>query len=310
MLKNGQYIIDAHCHIQFPAYDSDREAVIKRAREAGVKMIAGGTQISTSQAAIELAHKYPDDVWATVGFHPSHAVIEGWHHDKYEQEEKMAEEFDIGRLKELAGDPKVVGIGECGLDYHRLWRDPAESGGYRLAESEKLKAKSIQKEVFMEMAGLASELKKPLIIHCRPSFVKTSEGKTPNSDDAYLDLLEMLESRNDIEFKVLHCFSGNLEITKKMIGAGFYFTLGGIVTFPDKKDKNKGAYDEIVRYIPLDRIMAETDSPYLSPVTYRGKRNEPLFVAEVVKKIAEIKNIPLDYLTERLFGTVSKIFNI
>ncbi|MEK9170476.1 MAG: TatD family hydrolase [Patescibacteria group bacterium] len=294
MFKNGQHIIDTHCHLQFPVYDSDRGAVIGRAHEAGVKMIVAGTQISTSQAAIGLAHKYPDDIRATIGFHPSHAVIEGWHHDKYEQEEKMAEKFDIQKLKELAVDSKVVGIGECGLDY------------YHLVESQKVpacrqagKVKSMQKEVFMEMAGLAADLKKPLVIHCRPS---------KDSNDAYLDLLEMLKNRGDIEFKILHCFSGDLEIAKKMVDVGFYFTLGGIVTFLDKKNKNKGAYDEIVRYIPIERIMAETDSPYIAPVPHRGKRNEPSFVVEVVKKLAEIKNIPLDDLIEKISGTVNKIF--
>ena len=289
MPAKNKRIIDAHCHIQFPIYDDDRNEVIKRAQGAGVKMIVAGTQISTSEAAIRLSHEYSEDIWATVGFHPSHAAIGHWHHDANEQKENTPEKFDIKRLKELATDFKVVGIGECGLDY------------YRLAESEKLKVKSIQKKVFMEMAELASELKKPLIIHCRPS---------KDSDDAYVDLLDLFFSGPKIEFKILHCFSGNLEISKKMSDAGFYFTFGGAVTFRAKRDKNKCAYDDVIKYLPVDMMMLETDSPYLTPVPYRRERNEPAFIAEVVRKIAEIKNMPLEDLAEKISGTANKIFKI
>jgi len=320
-----KYIFDAHSHIQFPIYDNDREEVIKRAQEAGVKMIVAGSQISTSEEAIKLAHKYPEDIWATVGFHPSHAVTRSeqdaggttdhigcsersiggvfnsttrsdvdaggaviWHHDANEQKENKPEEFDIKKIKELAMDSKVVGIGECGLDYFRIMNN--ESG-----------IKNMQKEVFIKMADIAAELKKPIVIHCRPS---------KNSDDAYLDLLEILKNRSDLEFKVLHCFSGGLEIAKKLAEAGFHFTLGGAVTFPSKTDKKKCAYDEVIKYLPLDRIMTETDCPYIAPVPYRGSRNEPAYVIETAKKIAEIKNISIDEFKEIICRNVGRVFGI
>lgn len=289
-MKNFKFrAVDSHCHVQFPIYDGDREEVIRRAQEAGVKMIAAGSQISTSEEAIKLAYKYPEDIWATAGFHPSHAVVNSWHHDKNEQKEAGPEKFDIKKIKELAMDSKVVGIGECGLDY------------YRLVESEKLKVKIAQKEVFEKMVDLAAELKKPLVIHCRPS---------KNSDDAYLDLLEILKNRNDLEFKVLHCFSGGLEIAKKLTEAGFYFTLGGAVTFPSKTDKKKCAYDDVINYLPPDRIMTETDCPYIAPVPYRGSRNEPAYVIETAKKIAEIKNISIDEFKKVICHNVSRVFKI
>jgi len=312
-----KYIFDAHGHIQFPIYDADRDAVIERARKAGVKMIAAGSQISNSLAAIELAHKYPEDIWATVGFHPSHAAhaqtyaddnnrgltrTMGWHHDKNEQKENVPEKFDIEKIRKLAIDPKVVGIGECGLDYYHL-----ATSDERLATS----IKEAQKEVFKKMIDLAAELKKPLVIHCRP---------TKDSDDAYLDLLEILENRSDIKFKVLHCFSGGLEIAKKMAEAGFYFTLGGAVTFPsppkadpplaEKTHIKKCAYDDVINYLPIDRIMTETDCPYIAPVSYRGSRNEPAYVTEVVKKIAEIKGISVENTVEAVYLNVSRIFGI
>lgn len=289
-------IIDVHSHIQFPAYDEDRESVIERAKNAGVKMLAVGTQASTSEAAIKLSHQYPDDIWATVGYHPNHCMrmpeqssmrkahVNGfWHHDSKEQKEAVPEKFDIERLRKLAQNPKVAAIGECGLDY------------YRLVESGKEKVKSIQKEVFLQQVELAKELNKALMIHCRPS---------KGTDDAYEDLLNLSQkSHVKGQMSIIHFYVGSLEITKKLVATGFNFTFGGVITFT--KD-----YDESIKYIPLDRILLETDCPYVAPAPHRGKRNEPAYIIETAKKMAEIKNLDLSVVSETIYRNTLSVFKI
>ncbi|MBI2406387.1 MAG: TatD family hydrolase [Candidatus Harrisonbacteria bacterium] len=266
-------IFDAHTHIQFPAYDADRDEVIQRARAAGVKMIAAGTQAGTSRDAMMLAEQYPEDVWATVGFHPNHVLPavarsgsgdakEGgnqWYHDKSEQRVAVPEVFDIEKLRKLAAHPKVVAIGECGLDYYRL-----------IANREAHIAK--QKEIFRAQIALAKELKKPLVIHARPS---------KGTDDAYEDVLSLLSNVNGQMSKVFHFYAGSLSMTKKLVDAGSYFTFGGVTTFSSD-------YDESIRAIPMERLMLETDAPYVAPVPYRGKRNEPgVSYEEIVKQTTQ-----------------------
>jgi len=273
-------LLDVHTHIHFPWYDQDREEVIKRAQTAGVKMICVGTQAATSQSAIELAKKYPKDIWAAVGFHPSH-LSESWHHDRKEQKEPAREKFDAEKLRRLAQDPKVVAIGECGLDY------------YRLAENREPQIKK-QKEVFAEQIKLAQTLNKPLMMHTRP---------TAETDDAYEDTLEVLKENPVSVPKINHFYVGSLTITKKMLEAGFYFTFGGVITFTD-------AYDTILNYIPLDRILLETDAPYVAPEPYRGKRNEPAYIVETAKKLAELRGDSYEKIAETTTDTASRIFKL
>ncbi len=273
-------LLDVHTHIHFPWYDQDREEVIKRAQTAGVKMICVGTQAATSQSAIELAKKYPKDIWAAVGFHPSH-LSESWHHDRKEQKEPAREKFDAEKLRRLAQDPKVVAIGECGLDY------------YRLAENREPQIKK-QKEVFAEQIKLAQALNKPLMMHTRP---------TAETDDAYEDTLEVLKENPVSVPKINHFYVGSLTITKKMLEAGFYFTFGGVITFTD-------AYDTILNYIPLDRILLETDAPYVAPEPYRGKRNEPAYIVETAKKLAELRGDSYEKIAETTTDTASRIFKL
>ncbi len=275
-------LIDAHTHIHFPLYDRDREEVIKRAQTAGVKMICVGTQAATSQSAIELAKKYPKNIWAAVGFHPSH-LSDGWYHDRKEQKEPAQEKFDIEKLRRLAQDPKVVAIGECGLDY------------YRLENNEALRqAQGKQKEVFIEQIKLAQALGKALMMHTRPSA---------DTDDAYEDTLEILKENPISVPKVNHFYVGSLTVTKKMLEAGFYFTFGGVITFTN-------AYDTILNYIPLDRILFETDAPYVAPEPYRGRRNEPSYIIETAKKLAELRGDSYEKIAEVTTNTAYKIFQL
>ncbi len=273
-------VFDSHTHIHFPAYDKDREAVILRAKEAGVKMITVGTQTSSSLEALKLAHQYNDDIWATVGFHPNH-LDENWHHDKNEQSSANQEKFDIKKLEKLAKDERVVAIGECGLDYYRIISDES-------------KIKDKQKRVFSEQAELAQDLNKSLMIHCRPS---------KGTDDAYQDLLAIISNLKLTIPKIIHFYVGGLEITKKLVEAGFYFTFGGVVTFT--KD-----YELQIKYIPIERVLLETDAPYVAPVSNRGKRNEPSFILETAKKIAEIKGISYDEVVEITTKNAKEVFRI
>ena len=274
-------IFDCHTHIHFPAYDLDRDEVIKRAQAAGVKMVCVGTQTSTSESAIKLAQKYSNDIWATVGFHPSH-VNQNWHHDSEEQKETAPEKFDIEKLRNLAKHPKVVAIGECGLDYYRLNQEA------EIRNQEKAR----QKDALLAQIEIAAELKKPLMLHVRPS---------KGADDAYEDLLALLSRAKAA--RVIHFYGGVLEITKKFVERGFYFTFGGVVTFTED-------YDEVIKYIPLKQILLETDAPYVAPTPYRGKRNEPAYIIETAKKISAIKNMEYDEVCETTFLNTLTALNL
>jgi len=275
-MSNNKFI-DVHGHIQFPIFDKDRRAIIERARENGVKMIAVGTQAETSKRAIEIADEFTGDVWATVGFHPNH-LIKDWHHDKNEQLNSNPEIFDIKALKLLAQNKKVVAISECGFD---LFHDSS--------------AVKIQEPVFAEQVNLAKELNKPLMMHCRPS---------KGTDNAYEYALGIL---NDPKFKdvkkIMHFYAGSLDMAKKLTKLGFYFTFGGVITFA----KN---YDEILKYLPLDRIFTETDCPYVAPQSHRGERNEPAYVVGVMKKLSEIKNLNFDDVAEKIYKNSADTFNL
>lgn len=279
---------DAHTHVQFAAYEGDRREVIERALKANVSMINVGTQADTSAAAIKLANEYNDGVYASVGLHPVHT--EKSFHDEQElgggEAAKVftsrGEDFDYDNYKKMALDPKVVAIGECGLDYYHL--------------SEESKAR--QKEIFIKQIELAKEIQKPLMIHCR---------------NAFTDIIEILNS----ELKnlnsppgVVHFFTGTTEDAKKLMELGFSFTFGGAVTFQPKAGKPASGYDEVIKFIPLERILSETDAPYVAPMPYRGKRNEPAYVIETVKKLAEIKKVPVDEMASAILDNASRIFNI
>lgn len=292
-------LIDAHTHVNFAAFRDDADFVIKRALDAGVWMINVGTQKDTSQKAIELAEKYPEGVYATVGVHPIHT--DKSFHDEQElggdPEQQQAvygastgftsrgEEFDHEYYKKLASHSTVVAIGECGLDYFRIKNPRTRTSSVRGRQEVGIKK---QKDAFIKQIELAHEIKKPLMVHCR---------------DAYDDLIDILKTYHlRLTPGIVHFFSGTKDHAQKLLDLGFYFTFGGAITFT--RD-----YDEVVKYIPSDRILLETDAPYVAPATHRGKRNEPLYVKEVAKKLAEIKKLDTGEVgaysvqsTRKLFG--------
>jgi TatD DNase family protein len=280
MSKSFSYI-DIHGHLNFAAYDSDREEVIERAREAGVIMITVGTQIDTSRKAVELARTH-ENMYAAIGLHPVHTTSS--HHDMQELGEggkdftSRGEAVDSQAYVDLARDPKVVAIGECGLDYYRL-------------DDESIKK---QRSTFEAMIDVANEVGKPLMLHIR----NPNEGV----NSAYRDAYEILKDRAKVKGD-LHFFAGSTEEARPFLDLGYSFSFTGVITFTHD-------YDEVIRFIPLDRLMTETDCPYVAPKSHRGKRNEPAYVIETVKALAAIKSIPEDAVAKQVMDNAERLFRV
>ncbi len=277
-------LIDTHCHLNFNAYKDDLDAVIQRTLAAGMRVINVGSQNSTSQRAVDLAQKYPGQLFASVALHPLHL------HEVYVDEVEIPfktreEQFDYAYYARLARQPGVVAIGECGLDYFRV-PDGMDERAF----------KQKQKDVFLQHIQLAQEVSKPLILHTRAS------KRQPQG--AYLDLLEVL-THGGYTRGVVHCYTGDLDTARKFLDAGFLLSFTGIITFPNAQELLS-----VVKYAPLDRIMVETDAPYLAPQQYRGKRNEPLYVRHVAEKIAEVKGISYDSVEEQTTANAEQFFGI
>lgn len=248
--------IDAHTHIQFKSCDADREGIIRRAQEAGVAMINAGADVKTSKDAITLAHSY-EALWATIGVHPTESGL-------------------VEEIEEYASDQKVVGIGECGLDYVRL-KDESE--------------KKRQHDLFQAHIDLACKTQKPLVIHCR---------------EAFKDVLYLLEKNKNKLMDcpgVLHFFTGTEDDMKKLLNLGFYFTFGGLITF-------NRMFDPIIKQIPREKILLETDAPWVAPQSHRGKPNEPSYIIETYQTLSDIWNEALEYTREKVVANTQKLFNL
>lgn len=275
-------MIDTHAHVNFSTFKDDADKVIQSALDKKIAIINVGSQISTSRRAVELAAKYPR-VFAAIGLHPIHLQDE----DVIEEGISFTtrkEEFNYTTYKELAKQKNVVAIGETGLDYYHIQERP----NFKDIVEE-------QKKVFHQHIDLANEMKLPMIIHTR-------SGKN-NSDASCIDILSELRKNKPKCGGVMHCYAGPPELIKDFVALDMYVSFNGILTF----DKT-GLIEKILFSTPEDRILTETDCPYLTPAPYRGKRNEPAYVDFVVSKIAELKNrefAEIDLLTtrnaERLF---------
>src|SRR5437899_10186818 len=234
--------------------------MMARARQAGVtRMLTIGTEVPTSRAAIALAEAEPD-VWATVGVHP---------HD--------AADADAGVLTEierLAGGPRVVAVGEIGLDLF-----PTRSPRY------------VQGRVFRHLIGLARRVRKPVVVHCR---------------DAHAEVLAILGEEGASEVGgIMHCFSGDVEIARRCLDLGLLVSLAGPVTYP-----NARALPEVARFVPADRLVIETDCPFLPPQGYRGKRNEPAYLALTAARVAELRGEPLEDFARRASDNARRLLRI
>lgn len=271
-------MIDAHAHIHDPQFDADRDEVIHRAFLSGVKkIITVGTSVAESLDALSLAKKY-DRMFVSVAVHPheyskcpSVEVMERW----------------MKEMGEMMSDPKVVAIGECGLDYHAF-------DGVAVSDAQK----ESQKSGFREHLELARRVGKPVVIHARES---------------YGDALEMIrEYAATLPAVVLHCYQGDAGVTQEFldIGEKIFFSFAGSVTYPVKKALlgTKDDVYESTKLIPLERILTETDCPYLAPQKHRGTRNEPAYVTEVAQKIGEIKNVSLEEVERATEENARQVF--
>jgi TatD DNase family protein len=275
---------DAHTHTNFVAYDSDQDEVMKRSLEAEVGMNVVGTQIDTSRSAIALAEKY-DNVWATIGLHPTHTSKS--FHDTKELGEggkeftSRGEVFDMKAYEAMGKNPKVIAIGECGLDYYRLAED----------------TKKVQQDAFVQQIELANTLQKPLMLHIRPAVAGAMAGK-----NAYEDALEILKTHAKVQGDV-HFFAGDWNIARQFLDLGFTLSFTGVVTFTHD-------YDEVVRNAPLDMLLSETDAPYITPVPFRGTRNEPLYVTKVVEALAAIRGEEIEKVRLQLIANAARVFKV
>ncbi len=278
--------IDIHSHVNFKAFDEDREATIKRALDNDTWIINVGTQLDTSKKAVEMANKYKEGVYAIVGLHPIHTGA-SYHDEKelgvggkeFTSRGEVLDDKNLELYRELLKDKKVVGIGECGLDYYHMTEESIDK----------------QKEAFIKQIELANEFDKPLMLHIR----NNPENKNQN---AYADSLEILKKYSKVKGDV-HFFAGTEADSKAFLDFGFTLSFTGVITFTHD-------YDEVIKNTPLDMIMSETDSPYVAPVPNRGKRNEPVYVKEIVKKIAEIKDLPEEEVAEAMVSNTKRVFGI
>ena len=279
-------LIDTHCHLNFNAFKNDSDEVLKRVLENDIWVIMPGSQYSTSKRAVEIAEQYKEGVYSAVGLHPIHLgeqrkvdVLEVQSEDSealrqaqgnsanWMTFETRSEEFDYEKYKELAKSKKVVAIGEIGLDYYYFPKSKAKR--------EEIKQK--QKETLQKQMDLADGLNLPVILHCRV---------------AHEDLLELLTTNYKLKTTplrgVIHCFTGTVEQAQKCMGLGMYVGFNGLIF------KNVPALpkpEEVIASIPLDRIVLETDSPYLVPAQAEKERNEPIFVKYIAQEIARIKKV-------------------
>jgi TatD DNase family protein len=253
-------LFDTHAHLHFPEFAEDLPAVLERARTAGVKgLVTIGTDVETSQAAITMAGREAD-VWAAVGIHP---------HDAAE-----ADAATVREIERLAGEPRVVAIGEIGLDYFR-----------------NLSPRDAQERTFRALLEVAGRLAKPVLIHCR---------------DAHDDTLAILaEAKRGARGGLLHCFSGDVAIARRCLDLGLSISLAGPVTYP-----NARALPEVARFVPADRLVVETDCPYLPPQGHRGKRNEPAYLALTAARVAELRGEPLATLGPAMRDNARRLFRL
>lgn len=253
-------VFDTHAHLNDEAYDTDQDEMIQRARQAGITLIVNiGFNLTSSLESIDLADRY-DLIYASVGIHP---------HDAAEAGPGYLEE-----LQKMARHPKVVAIGEIGLDYYR-----------------DLSPRPVQRQVFLEQIALAKKLQKPIIIHDR---------------DAHGDMMDILRKEKlGPAGGVMHCYSGSWEMARELLAMGFYLSIAGPVTFP-----NAAKLKDVAARVPPDRLLIETDAPYLTPMPYRGRRNEPAHILYTAAEIARLRGMEIEDLAQMCAENGRKLFRI
>ena len=253
-------LFDTHAHLHFPDFADDLDAVLDRARAAGMRgIVTIGTDRESNRATVAMAERIPD-VWASVGIHPHDAAA--------------ATEEDFAEMERLARSPRVVGLGEMGLDFFR-----------------DLSPRDVQARVFRRQLELARAVGKPVIIHCR---------------DAHPDALAILDEARAGEIGgVMHCFSADVPVARRCLDLGLMISLAGPVTY-----KNARALPDVARFVPEDRLVVETDCPYLTPTPHRGKRNEPAYVALTAAHVATLRGVDAEGLGEATTRNAAALFRL
>ncbi len=297
-------LFDTHTHFNFNAFKDDSEETMRRTIEKDVWFINVGAESRTSQRAAEITSSYPSGVYAAVGLHPIHTyddkleeTINGERIEFITRAEDFKPQFYANLIENSA---KIVAVGETGLDYFHIrkfdsvGRNNSTPDVEAYAHTPLLQDK--QKEIFTAQIELAFKYQKPLILHCRPL----------KNYDAYYDMLAILKENKDKllpKAGVVHCFVGNLAIMQEFLELGFYLGFNGIITFTDD-------YNQLIINASIDKIVLETDSPWLTPVPYRGKRNESIYVAEVAKKIGQIKKLDFETVANKTTENALRLFRI
>lgn len=295
-------LIDIHTHINFKAFEKDGNEVIRRALDNGVGMILVGSQNTTSKRAVEYAARYPNEpVFAAVGLHPIH--LEETRVDDQELGQAglgfttRAEEFDYAYYKKLAMHPKVVAIGEVGLDYFRIMNKAFA----RRASAAEAESRIRQQEIFRKQIELALETKKALMLHCR----KAHEDCIKILKEYFSPKLRATSYKLQAFNGDIHFFEGTLKQAEEYFKLGFAVSFTGVITF-----RNAQHHQELVKKLPLERILLETDAPYVTPEPHRGKRNEPMYVKLVAEKVAELKHISIKEVERVTTETAKRVFNL
>ena len=274
---------DSHCHLQFEAFDDVREEIVNEMIKNGSRTINVGSSIENSESGVLLAEKHPDTLISSVGVHPFHSLGFEIYKDK-EEAHSMVIKYpqDLNKLKELAKNISVKAIGECGIDFS-YFKD-LEGGS---VEKEEWKQKQI--ECFRFQIKLAKELNLPLILHIRKEYILS---------------LNILKEEAFQGKAVFHFFKGKIEDFKEIIqNTNYFFGFSGVITYDEYMD-------EIIREIPLDRIMIETDAPYVAPIPFRGELNRPEYVIKVAEKIALVKEISLEEILDISYKNAVRFFEI
>jgi len=296
--------IDIHSHLGFEDYGGDKKEVINRMKESGVGTIAIGADLASSIEAVKVATEN-ENIWACIGQHPTHNanINESDNHNNNNNNDVHGERqnqvsdsllgFDEKDYEELVNNPKVVAVGECGLDYFNL-------------EGDIEKIKDRQKEIFIKQINFALKYDKALMLHIR-NAPKNLQGGTLQSS-AFEDTLKILNKiKKEGGLKSfqgnVHFFTGKLATAQKFIELGFTISFVGLITYVND-------FDKIIRGLPSESLQAETDSPYVAPVPYRGQRNEPSYVVEVYKKIAEIRGEDPEMVRLQLLENARRVFEI
>ena len=253
-------LFDTHAHLHFPEFAADLDAVMERARAAGVRrMVTVGTEVASSRAALALAGER-DDVWASAGIHPHDAAA--------------ADEAAFAEIERLAREPRVVAVGEIGLDFFR-----------------DLSPRPVQHAVFRRLLDVARRVGKPVIVHCR---------------EAHEEVLAALANGGVGEAGgVMPCFSGDVAVARRCLDLGLAVSLAGPLTYPKAR-----ALPEVARFVPADRLVVETDCPYLPPQGHRGQRNEPAYLAVTAARVAELRGEPLADVARRLSDNARALFRV